>query len=70
MRIRVFSFDHLLDVHPTGADFELCMLWRVIRESKLNNQKRLYSFTNGRNRIAVAPGAREFTTLYELWLSQ
>lgn len=63
MRIRVFSFDGLLDAQAGGLDFELCMLWRVITEAKINGRKDLYSFTTGRNRIPVVPDGRPYNAL-------
>ena len=40
MRIRVFSFDGLLNTQATGINLELCMLWRVITEAILNRQNK------------------------------
>lgn len=57
MRIRVFSFDGLLDAQATGLVFELCTLWRIVTEAKINRQDRLFGFTTGRNRFPVVPSS-------------
>lgn len=60
MRIRIFSFDNLLDPQASGLNLELRMLWQVITDAKINHQKSLYGFTHGRNGFSVRSGGTRF----------
>lgn len=60
IRVRIFSFDNLLDPEVAGLDLELRLLWETITDAKNHVIDESYSFTKGRNRFPVRSGGNRF----------